>query len=99
MTVTTLTYTGAVQDVTIAAGIYAVQIEWWGAQGGTSLHGGVGGKGGYTKGTFLVSPGMVLHNNVGGQGVSGSTTGAGGWNGGGNSHAIGGGVSTDRKSV
>lgn len=85
MTVTTLTFTGAVQDVVIAAGIYSVQIEWWGGEGGQGEHANPGGKGDYTKGVYLCSPGDVLHNYVAGAGVDGSSGGAGGWNGGGQS--------------
>jgi|GEM_PF-1612788 len=87
-TVTTFSYTGAVQDYTVPAGIYSIQIEWWGAHGGTVASDG--GNGGYTKGLFNTTPGTVLHNYVGG---------ANGWNGGGDggTGAINGGGASDTR--
>lgn len=80
----TYNYTGAVQTYTVPAGINSIQIETWGAQGGTStgLDGieGTGGLGGYAIGNLAVTPGQVLEIYVGGQGAA---TGPGGYNGGG----------------
>jgi len=73
----TFNYTGSSQTFTVPACISSVQIQAWGAQGGTG-----GGQGGYATGTLAVSGGQVLQVNVGGQGTS---SGPGGWNGGGTS--------------
>jgi hypothetical protein len=73
----TFNYTGSAQTFTVPACISSVQIQAWGAQGGTG-----GGQGGYATGTLAVTGGQILQVNVGGQGTS---SGPGGWNGGGTS--------------
>ncbi len=82
--VTTFLYTGASQTYTVPAGVTAILIECWGAQGGsaTGLDGvpATGGLGGYSIGELVVTPGQVLQVNVGG---AGAAYGAGGFNGGG----------------
>lgn len=70
-------YTGAVQTATLAKGKYT--IECWGAQGG----GTNGGKGGYSIGTLLLTAETTAYIYVGGQGATGSSLNAGGFNGGG----------------
>ncbi|MGQ0824615.1 MAG: glycine-rich protein [Actinomycetota bacterium] len=68
-------YSGSPSYWTVPAGVTAVEVELWGAQGG----GAHGGEGGHAVAIVAVQPGQVLQVNVGG---AGSTT-AGGWNGGG----------------
>jgi len=89
----TFNYTGAQQTLTVPAGVTAVSIEAYGAQGGTarSGNGNLGGKGGYAKGNLAVTPGQTLYVYVGGQGGGAYNTileGAG-WNGGGHSNGSG----------
>jgi hypothetical protein len=98
--VTTLVFTGAMETYTVPAGVTLIQIETWGAEGGTGTYNGVTpptGLGGYAIGNLSVTPGDVLNVYVGGQGVS---AGAGGFNGGGQSGsqygASGGGASDVR---
>ncbi|MEI7420845.1 MAG: glycine-rich protein, partial [Prolixibacteraceae bacterium] len=97
----TFNYTGAVQTLTVPAGVTSVVIETWGAQGGINNIGNsnLGGLGGYAKGTLSVTPGQTLNIYVGGQGsgVSNNILGGGGYNGGGhaNGSGSGGGGSTD----
>jgi hypothetical protein len=86
---TTFDFTGAMQTFTVPAGVTSVTIEAWGAEGGTSTaqSGGTtyaGGKGAYTKGSFLVTQGQVISLLVAGKGSNG-TCGAGG---GGGSFAV-----------
>ena len=84
--VTTFSFTGAVQTYTVPAGVTGIQIECWGAQGGTGTGfdgvEGTGGLGGYAIGELTVTPGQVLEVYVGGGGI---TFGPGGFNGGGQS--------------
>jgi gliding motility-associated-like protein len=78
---TTFNFTGAPQTFTVPAGVNSVNIEAWGAQGGTADSPGNNvNSGGYASGDLAVSPGDVLNIYVGGQ--PGGTVG--GWNGGGN---------------
>jgi hypothetical protein len=83
----TFAYTGAVQTLTLPAGVWG--IECWGANGGDATAGpGGGGKGGYSSGALqVVTNGTQLNILVGGKGANCSGTsgpgGAGGWNGGG----------------
>jgi hypothetical protein len=94
-------FTGALQTYTVPAGVNSIQIETWGAEGGSgavgapaSSTGGTPGLGGYAKGTLAVTPGQVLNIFVGGQGA----TPAGGYNGGGSggsTDAGGGGGASD----
>ena len=78
-------YTGDVQSVFLPAGSYKLQC--WGAQGGSnaadSTYGiteKAGGKGGYSEGVLTLSSPTTVYIFVGGQG---SSSGNGGWNGGG----------------
>jgi len=70
-TVATFSYTGAQQTWTVPAGVTSVQIECWGAEGGTSAS----GKGGYAKGTLAVTPGQILYIYVGQAGALGAGSG------------------------
>lgn len=82
-------YTGSVQEVTLPAGKW--KLEVWGAQGG---QGGtnIGGKGGYSVGNLAITSNASLYVYVGGQGngsSSNSTSSSkltGGFNGGGASY-------------
>jgi hypothetical protein len=81
--VTTFAYTGAVQTYTVPPGVTSIQLETWGAEGGTGTYSGItptAGLGGYAIGNLTVIPGQVLNVYVGGRGFS---SGAGGYNGGG----------------
>ncbi len=89
----TFTYNGGIQTYTVPDGATELQLEVWGAQGGSYSSSYSGGLGGYSKGT-LNSPtaGSTLYVVVGGQGGTNTatpTTGGdqitGGYNGGGNS--------------
>jgi hypothetical protein len=92
-------YTGAQQTFVVPAGVTAVAIEVWGAQGGASYccDGSTdkdGGLGGYATGSLKVTPGETLYLYVGGQGKQ---QGSGGYNGGGagGTWAAGGGGASD----
>ena len=75
------TYTGNVQNVSLPAGKY--KLEVWGAQGGTHS-GGVGGKGGYAAGTIQLNAQTTLYIAVGQLGSTHSdVTKQHGFNGGG----------------
>ena len=78
---------GSVQTFTApVTGNYNLQV--WGASGGNSSSGYLGGNGGYSKGTISLNNGDVLYIHVGGKGldgVSGNTSQVGGYNGGGKS--------------
>jgi RHS repeat-associated protein len=89
----TFTYTGAAQSWTVPAGVTAVSVDVFGAQGGSATYGGPGGR---VRGTLAVTPGEVLQINVGGQGGAGGA-GSGGFNGGGPGwvNAFGGGGASD----
>ena len=79
-------YTGAVQTVTLSAGIY--KLEVWGAEGGDRSTGNPG-KGGYSVGVLSLSNSTTLNVYVGGTGLSSGVLGSsvsGGFNGGGSSH-------------
>lgn len=100
--VTTFSYTGAVQTYTVPVGVTSIQIDTWGAQGGTGTYGGITpdpGLGGYASGTLSVTPGTIYNIYVGGAGAS---SGPGGFNGGGQAGtdygASGGGASDVRIS-
>ena len=69
-------YTGGMQTFTVPAGVSSVQIQAWGAAGGSGSQ--AGGYGAYEVGTFAVTPGEVLYIMVGGQGGSGNSGGGGG---------------------
>ncbi len=78
---------GSVQTFTApVTGNYNLQV--WGASGGNSSSGYLGGNGGYSKGTVSLNKDDVLYIYVGGKGsngVSGNTSQVGGYNGGGKS--------------
>jgi hypothetical protein len=82
--VTTFDYTGEVQTYVVPAGVSAINIEAYGAEGGTALNDSssciIGGWGGYATGDLAVTPGETLYIYVGGRGYAGDI---GGWNGGG----------------
>lgn len=73
-------YTGTVQSVLLPAGSYKLQC--WGAQGGQTNGYGTKNKGGYSEGVLTLTSPTTVYIFVGGQG---STSGNGGWNGGGKS--------------
>lgn len=77
----TFGFTGGMQTFVVPPGITNIQIECYGAQGGSSLGASpsAGGNGGYAAGTLAVTPGQVLNIFVGGQG----SVATGGYNGGG----------------
>lgn len=88
----TYSYTGAVQAVSLPAGIYL--FELWGAQGRLSDWGKIGGKGGFTSGVLSLTETTTVNIYVGsGAGQGAGTTG--GYNGGGNGNGAGGGGATD----
>lgn len=78
---------GSVQTFTApVTGNYNLQV--WGASGGNSSSGYLGGDVGYSKGTISLNKDDVLYIYVGGKGlngVSGNTSQVGGYNGGGKS--------------
>lgn len=78
---------GSVQTFTApVTGNYDLQV--WGASGGNSSSGYLGGNGGYSKGTISLNKDDVLYIYVGGKGsngVSENTSQVGGYNGGGKS--------------
>lgn len=103
-------YTGAVQEMTLPAGKW--ELEVWGAQGGdgtltsvTTVNDASGGKGGYSKGTILLSNSTKIYIYIGGRGITSNEAHDGGFNGGGSStvtreHAYGtGGGATDIRIV
>ena len=79
-------YTGAMQTHPVSMGVTQMEMEVWGAQGGSGSSGYVGGKGGYSMGTITNTQGINnVYVFVGGQGTGNSGSSAqGGWNGGGN---------------
>ena len=85
-------YTGSVQQITLDMGKY--KLEVWGAQGGTGYRyedkQTEGGLGGMAQGTLTLSNGALMYVYVGGMGGRGtaSTTGTGGFNGGGKGSAF-----------
>ena len=87
-------YTGSVQTWSVPTGVSQVQLEVWGAQGGT-YSSYIGGRGGYSVGTLNNLSGVnTLHVYVGGAGTTSTTAG---YNGGGAgvSSGRGGGGATD----
>ena len=102
----TFSATGAVQNVTLNAGTY--KLEVWGAQGGNYNTTYTGGKGGYSYGTLTLNNTTNLYVYVGKQAqtiTTNRTVTTGGFNGGGNgynryysgtyTYAQGGGGATD----
>lgn len=95
---TNFSYTGAMQTYTVPAGVTAIRIEVWGAQG----QGGNGGQGGYCRGDLAVTPGQVYNIYVGGQ--AGYNGGGLGWaatprNGGGASDVRFGGTALNNRII
>ncbi len=88
----TFNYTGGQQLFTVPANVSQINVDVYGAQGGT-VGGNAGGLGGYAHGSLGVTPGQVLYIYVGGH--PGSSTG--GFNGGGNGYggSTGGGGGSD----
>ena len=61
---------GSDQSWTVPAGVTSITVKLWGAGGGGSAgHKGMGGHGGFTKGTLAVNPGDTLKLIVGHGGV------------------------------
>ncbi|MEI6765667.1 MAG: PKD domain-containing protein [Bacteroidota bacterium] len=87
----TFSYTGADQTWTVPSGTCSITVEAFGAQGGTSFAGAIGGKGAYIKGTFTVASGDVITIKAGGKGVNGTGGSLHGGGGGGGSFVINGG--------
>lgn len=77
MPTSTFNYTGGVQSFVVPAGITALLIECWGANGGRPS-GNTECKGGQAKGVLAVTPGETLSIYVGGAGG----VNIAGWNGG-----------------
>ncbi|WP_461246826.1 beta strand repeat-containing protein, partial [Treponema sp. R6D11] len=75
-------YTGSVQSITLQPGTY--KLETWGAQGGDTGKGSLGGRGGYSTGILTVTSPTTYYIYVGGQGgsvaanVGGAAAGGGG---------------------
>ncbi|MGZ3920271.1 MAG: glycine-rich protein [Bacteroidia bacterium] len=80
----TFNYTGSTQTFVVPAGVTAITIETWGAQGGANWVNNTN-YGGYAKGTFSATPGQTLAIYVGSQ----ATGTPGGYNGGGNGEGAG----------
>lgn len=81
-------YTGAVQQVTLPAGKW--KLEVWGAQGGYNNESAASGKGGYSTGDIVLSSSTNTYIYVGGIGIAGTSSSVpalGGFNGGGASYA------------
>ena len=80
----TFTYTGTAQQWTVPAGVTAIVVECYGAEGGQEQYGTYnGGKGGKAVAKVPVTPGDTVHVYVGGKGSTQHTAVTGGWNGGG----------------
>lgn len=80
----TFNYTGSVQTYVVPVGITTLTMETWGAQGGANWVNNTN-FGGYSKGTFTVTPGETLYIYVGGQ----TNSATGGYNGGGAGDGVG----------
>jgi hypothetical protein len=88
----TFYYTGAQQTYVVPPGVTSVNIQTWGAQGGSNWTSNTN-FGGYVSADIPVTPGSTLYVYVGGQ----ATTTTGGFNGGGSGEGAGkgGGGGTD----
>lgn len=85
----TFVFTGSDQTFTVPAKCNFISIKAWGAGGaGSSIW--TGGPGGYAAGRTSVTEGTQLRVVVGGQGVAGASTKAGGYGGGGQGFGGGG---------
>ena len=91
-TVTTFSYTGAIQTYTVPANVTSVQVYMWGAGGGgrTSFYGGAGAM---IQGVLTVTPGETLNIVVGGGGSTSTTTVTSAYGGGGAAGIGDGGIS------
>lgn len=66
-------FSGGDQNFVVPADVSTVTVECWAAQGGGAGNNpGLGGLGGYAKGTFSVTPGETLIARVGGAGGTGT---------------------------
>jgi len=65
--------TGAAQTLSVPTGVTQLQVECWGAQGG-SVGTTLGGKGGYAKALVAVTPGDTAYAYVGQQGALSAAT-------------------------
>ena len=72
-TVTTFSYTGAIQTYTVPANVTSVQVYMWGAGGG-GKNAVYGGAGAMIQGVLTVTPGETLNIVVGGGGSGPTTT-------------------------
>lgn len=86
----TFGHTGAAQPWTVPSGITTIEVDLWGAAGGTGQDvgsGGLGGRGARVQATLSVTPNTTLNLYVGGRGTNGSVSttvsAPGGFNGGG----------------
>ncbi|MFH1228117.1 MAG: PEGA domain-containing protein [Planctomycetota bacterium] len=84
----TFNYTGSPETWTVPDGVYEINVDVRGAQGGAGYYGTAGGKGARVQTMCSVTPGETLYIYVGGQGIAGTVAGGGtggtGWPGGGN---------------
>lgn len=78
LTTTSIVYTGTQQYYQVPTGVTKLEIDAYGAAGGSTIS--AGGLGGRVRCWVNVTPGEFLQCNIGGAGSSG----AGGWNGGAN---------------
>jgi len=95
ISVTSLTYTGAIQTYTVPVGTTSLTVHLWGAAGG-GYSGISGGAGAYTTGTMQVTAGTTYYIVVGGGGrgmydYPNTYVYAGGYGGGGTGYYGGGG--------
>ena len=93
-TTETFNYTGAAQTWTVPAGVTSASFDLFGAQGGL-ISTNSPGLGGHATATIPLTAGDSIQVNVGGRGASFPSSGAGGFNGGGNGTVQGGGGASD----
>ncbi len=76
----TFIYTGFSQTWVVPPGVTSLDVEAWGAQGGSDYAAAAGGLGARMKGTFSVTPGETIGIAVGGHGTNygGNISGGGG---------------------
>ena len=82
----TFSYTGAQQTFSVPAGVFSINVDVYGAQGGTyaTTYNSFGGLGGRMKATMSVTPSQLLYLYVGQAGSWNTVSPYGaGWNGGG----------------
>lgn len=84
----TYAYTGAIQTFQVPLCVSVIQVDVYGAQGGTD-GASTGGLGARVQGQLTVIPGETLNIYVGGQGGVGTSSATVGWNGGGNVNGVG----------